>query len=89
MNAQSHGDPRPYSWGQVFNLFRRQGSDLVCAVPLDRPVPAFLDDRWGYFCVADAACVVPGFDYSSVAAGAGRYGFRLFRTGSLTARVVH
>lgn len=81
MNAQSHGGLRPSAFGLVFNLFRRHGSDLVCAVPVDRPVPPFVDGEWGYYCEADAACLVPGFDYAAVAARAGRLGFGFFRTG--------
>lgn len=67
--------------GQVFNLFRRRGSDLVCAVPVDRPVPPFVDHVWDYLCEADAACFLPGFDYGTVAARAVRHGFSFFRTG--------
>jgi hypothetical protein len=82
MNAQSHDRLRPSAWGQVFNLFRRHGSDLVCAVPVDRPVPPFVDRGWAYLCEADAACAVPGFDYACVADRAGRNGFGFFRSGA-------
>ncbi|WP_349367341.1 hypothetical protein [Salinarimonas sp.] len=81
MNMQLHDSLRPGSWGQVFNLFRRRGSDLVCAVPLDRAIPPFVDDEWEYLCEADAASSLPGFDYGSVAGRARRHGFSFFRTG--------
>ncbi|GGK20167.1 hypothetical protein [Salinarimonas ramus] len=80
MNARMHIAGEPPSAGQVFNLFRRLGSDLVCAVPLDRPVPLFLDGRWEHVCEADAATRLAGFGYRSACTRAGRHGFALFRT---------
>ncbi|MGP9821907.1 hypothetical protein ACTZWW_17960 [Salinarimonas sp. NSM] len=46
--------------GPSFNVFRRRGSDSLCAVPLDRPVPAFVDETWQLVCDACEAQDVPG-----------------------------
>ncbi|MGJ3261921.1 MAG: hypothetical protein ACFE0R_01675 [Salinarimonas sp.] len=70
--------------GRSLNLFRRRGTDLVCAVPLDRCVPPFLDHAWEYLCEADEHARVPGIGHGGGAARAHRDGYALFRIGADT-----
>ena len=65
-----------------YNLFRRKlAPDLCCALPEDRPVPAFLDgDTWEYAGTLREGDVPPlGFDRAAAELGAQLNGFHLFQ----------
>ncbi|MFN3686741.1 hypothetical protein [Salinarimonas sp.] len=65
--------------GVVYNLFSREDMpDLVCAVPEDRAVPAFLGDAWLYRGrIAEPSRALPGFDMRAAAAGVRLVGYYL------------
>lgn len=69
----------PSALGISFNLFRLRGSDLFCAVPVDRPVPALLDARWAHVGEAGRGIAIPGFDVAAAARRVARHGFALLR----------
>ncbi len=67
---------------RVYNLFRRKTSpDLCCAVPEDRPVPAFLDGAsWDYAGTLRQSDQPPaGFDQAAAEVGVQLNGFHLFQ----------
>ncbi|WP_288587233.1 hypothetical protein [uncultured Methylobacterium sp.] len=74
--------PRRSQRRPTFNLFRRRAEpDLVCTVPNDFPVPAFLaSGAWSY---AGSLCAVspppPGFRTEMAEHGAETCGFHLFQ----------
>jgi len=65
----------------TFNLFQHKDEPgLYCAVPEDRPVPAFLTgDEWGYADTMDAKAL-SGFDATVASASAKASGFYLFHS---------
>jgi hypothetical protein len=65
----------------IYNLFRRKReTELFCAVPEDRPVPAFVKGRgWDYGGRAeDGPRAPPGFDPTVARDGVRLNGFYLF-----------
>ncbi len=76
-----HALPRRPRRRPIYNLFRRiEEPDLVCAVPNDFPVPAFLaGGAWSY---AGSVCAAseppPGFRAEMAEHGAETCGFHLF-----------
>jgi hypothetical protein len=65
----------------TYNLFRRSGCDsLVCAAPIDRPVPDFLAGREWLFVRAlhPSDRLPPGFSVKAVSEAARFNGFYLF-----------
>lgn len=82
MDMGALGPRRPVEWNEAaYNLFRRRdGDDLVLAVPQHRAVPAFLtDEAWRFdrpvACAADAP---PGFDPRAAVQGSRLQGYYLF-----------
>jgi hypothetical protein len=66
---------------QTYNLFRRKGRlGLVCAVPEERSVPAFVSGEcWIFTGKIDSPADTPlGFDDRAAAAGVRFNGFYLF-----------
>lgn len=53
----------------AYNLFRRKGHDVFCAVPEDRVVPGFLNGAaWEFSGKIDDSAAIPlGFDRRTVA----------------------
>ncbi|WP_414473895.1 hypothetical protein [Microvirga sp. M2] len=71
------------TFSPTYNLFRRKWPpDLGCAVPEDRPVPAFLDgSSWEYAgTLRQDDAPPPGFDPAAAECGARWNGFHLFQT---------
>jgi hypothetical protein len=65
----------------AFNMFRRRPRQLVCAVPQDCVVPAFVTaERWAFEGVVNDTAPVPaGFDQSAATLGVKYNGFYLFQ----------
>src|SRR3954449_2705197 len=90
---RAHARPALASLGSArywpaFNLFRHKlKSDLVCAVPEDYPVPAFLEaSTWAFAGKVSEPTTIPlGFKSKAVEAGVRFNGFYLFQA-SLIAR---
>jgi hypothetical protein len=62
-----------------YNLFRRKRQSLICAVPEDCAVPAFLDGRrWEFGGTLHEGHPPLGFDPKAAAAGVRYNGFYLF-----------
>ena len=70
----------PLGW--TYNVFRRRTApDFCCAVPVDRPVPAFLNGRWSYAGILkDGTEHLTGFDPAAAELGVRLSGFHLFQT---------
>ncbi|WP_063776609.1 hypothetical protein [Microvirga massiliensis] len=67
---------------RAYNLFRRRGhADLVCAVPEDRPVPAFITAAlWVYGGKLENADIDPlAFNYEAADVSVHFMGFYLFQ----------
>lgn len=79
MNARAISRSGAMRLDTRFNVFRLRGSTLACAVPIDRPVPRFVDARWDYLCEAGAGLLLSGFEIVSAARRCERRGFCLFR----------
>ena len=63
----------------AYNLFRhRLASDLHCAVPQDRPVPAFIEATNGTFSRATDGFAGPAFDMAAASTAVRFIGFYLF-----------
>ena len=76
-----HTVPRRSQRRPTYNLFRRRAEpDLICAVPNDFPVPAFLaGSAWTYAgSLAAASAGPPGFRAEIAEHGAETCGFHLF-----------
>ncbi len=71
----------------AYNLFRDpQRPAIFCAVPVDRPVPAFLD-RWEFVRSVCSDDEVPvGFRRKAAQVGIRHNGFYLFQTTALCSR---
>jgi hypothetical protein len=71
----------------AYNLFRDpQRPALFCAVPVDRPVPAFLD-RWEFVrCARENSEFPPGYDERAARVGVHYNGFYLFQTTRMSER---
>ena len=87
--AQTQGDHRGSQGLEcTYNLFRRSGYDsLVCAVPIDRPVPGFLaGQEWLFVRSLDPFDALPrGFSAKAASEAARFNGFYLFHlTADLT-----
>ncbi|WP_262265749.1 hypothetical protein [Microvirga yunnanensis] len=70
------------TFSPTYNLFRRKLTpDLGCAVPEDRPVPAFLDgSTWEYAGTLRQDDVLPrGFEPTAAECGTRLNGFHLFQ----------
>jgi hypothetical protein len=69
----------PQRPSRTYNLFSRKRSPgLVCAVPEDRPVPAFLNGTWRFSGRADPAAAPAGFNERAARVGIDAIGFYLF-----------
>ena len=70
-----------YIVSAAYNLFRRkQKPDVLCAVPEDRPVPAFINATgWDFAGKADEPATLPlGFNQKAARVSVGRNGYYLF-----------
>jgi len=67
----------------TYNMFRHKDeADLYCAVPQDRPVPAFLtEDKWSYARALDIR-TLSGFDTVAANTSAKVNDFYLFQSNS-------
>jgi len=73
--------PRTVRRWPTYNLFRRREEpELVCAVPNDFPVPAFVTgEAWTYAgCIEAPSEAPPGFSAEIAERGAETRGFHLF-----------
>lgn len=84
MNAHNLPARQSVRPGLVFNVFRRRGSDLACAVPLDRPVPHFVGEGWHFWGEADAGFGPAGLEGADAMRRANRFGFYFFRMPHVT-----
>lgn len=78
---QGAGKLRSIGLECTYNLFRRSGCDsLVCAVPIDRPVPGFLAGREWLFVrsLHPSDRMPPGFSVKAAYEAARFNGFYLF-----------
>lgn len=65
----------------VYNLFRNtQRPELLCAVPEDRPIPAFVvAGEWSFFCPLRSSNDAPrGFNHRAAGVGVRFNGYYLF-----------
>jgi hypothetical protein len=73
----------PVGFRPAYNLFRStRSADLLCAVPEDYPVPAFINGQGWVFAgkLAEPSAAPLGFEWTSAGAVVPLTGFYLFTT---------